>query len=99
MDIVRKMDGNRKPVQKAVLSSTKTQRIGANRIQDSKFDSGQKEIEMLESTVNQTARRYNVLVREVDVKKKRIDRLLVRDVHWNDSFMESTNFSVHSNCW
>ena len=96
MDIVRKIQVNRKPVRKAVLSSTKTQRVGANRIEDSKFDSGQKEIETLEATVNQTARRYNVLVREVDVKKKRIDRLLVRDVHWNDSFVESTNLSISS---
>ena len=79
MDIVRKMHANRKPVRKAMLASMKANRVGTNRIEDSKFDSGKKEIETLEATVNQTARRYNVLVREVAVKKKKIDRLLVRN--------------------
>ena len=87
MDIVRKMHANRKPVRKAMLASMTANRVGTNRIEDSKFDSGKKEIETLEATVNQTARRYNVLVREVAVKKKKIDRLLVRSsAYWiNDS--------------
>jgi chromosome segregation ATPase len=74
MHIVRRIHAERNAPRKKTLATMKRAKVSL--IDQDTFDSGQAEINNLEQTVNRSARKYNTLVRDVEVKKGQIDKLL-----------------------